>query len=517
MDSLGAFEGSSHGSTGTLAVGQSRVVDITVNPPGAMIPAGSVFDAGLTIHSRVSSESWSVPIPLEIMAIDRVTTTPISDGTEYEVSPYETLELEIQFLNNGNRDLTMTPYQRGIPSGWSITGGMQTLNAPAGESTTWSVILQGNGLATSGEFKLRFATEDGYSIDWNRTIDVLSAAVPSLAFNQVVLADGTSSDSPLGVGAHPVGTSFDLAWKVENEGTSTWRPITSIIVPNDEWTANCPTSPSTLAPGTSSIIWCTVLIPLSEQAGSEPTVSLRMEGEGVVVENSITLLVDSVSAVVWSLRDNPIVNQAVTEVSMTVDIQNIGNSEINHVLAINAPDDWNAFINDELIVRLSPGESRSIVFEFTPNTGKDGAIELTLKNAETIQDSTFTFEVEVIPTSVEDEDIISTLIPILGMLLLVVILGGGFFVFRQRGGDLQSMVSSQRISSITESLNRRENQSGSGIECWVCSDDIIVGDALACNSCGARYHRPGQVDGCDILSVGRCLNCDADWSELVDA
>lgn len=104
MDSLGAFEGSSHGSTGTLAVGQSRVVDITVNPPGAMIPAGSVFDAGLTIHSRVSSESWSVPIPLEIMAIDRVTTTPISDGTEYEVSPYETLELEIQFLNNGNRD-----------------------------------------------------------------------------------------------------------------------------------------------------------------------------------------------------------------------------------------------------------------------------------------------------------------------------------------------------------------------------------------------------------------------------
>jgi len=517
LDSLGAFEGSSHGSTGTLAVGQSRVVDITVNPPGAMIPAGSVFDAGLTIHSRVSTESWSVPIPLEIMAIDRVTTTPISDGTEYEVSPYETLELEIQFLNNGNRDLTMTPYQRGIPSGWSIAGGMQTLNAPAGESTTWSVTLQGNGLATSGDFKLRFATEDGFSIDWNRTIDVLSAAVPSLAFNQVVLADGTSSNTPLGVGAHPVGTSFDLAWKVENEGTSTWRPSTSIIVPNDEWTANCPTSPSTLDPGTSSIIWCTVLIPLSEQAGSEPTVSLRMEGEGVVVENSITLLVDSVSAVVWNLRDNPIVNQAVTEVSMTVDIQNIGNSEINHVLTINAPDGWNAFINDELIVRLSPGESRSIVFEFTPKTAKDGSIVLTLKNAETIQDSTFTFEVEVIPTSGEDEDIISTLIPILGMLLLVVILGGGFFVFRQRGGDLQSMVSSQRISSITESLNQRETQSGSGIECWVCSDDIFVGDALACNSCGARYHRPGQVGGCDVLSVGRCLNCDADWSELVDA
>ena len=31
LDTLGAFEGSSHGSTGTLAVGQSRAIDITVN------------------------------------------------------------------------------------------------------------------------------------------------------------------------------------------------------------------------------------------------------------------------------------------------------------------------------------------------------------------------------------------------------------------------------------------------------------------------------------------------------
>ena len=51
--------------------------------------------------------------------------------------------------------------------------------------------------------------------DWNRTIDVLSAAIPSLAFHEVVLADGTMSETPLGIGAHPVGVGFDLAWEVK--------------------------------------------------------------------------------------------------------------------------------------------------------------------------------------------------------------------------------------------------------------------------------------------------------------
>ena len=517
LDTLGAFEGSSHGSTGTLAVGQSRTIDITVNPPGAMIPAGSIFDAGLTVHSRVSSDSWSVPITLEVMAIDQLSATPISDGIQYEVAPDESLNLEIDFLNTGNRHLTMTPYQRSIPSGWSIVGGLNTLEAPAGETTTWSVTLQGNGRATSGDFKLRFATDDGFSLDWNRTIDVLSAAIPSLAFHQVVLADGTTSPTPLGVGAHPVGTGFDLAWEVENEGTSTWRPMTSIIVPNnDNWEANCPSTPSSLAAGASSIIWCTVTIPVSEQAGSEPVVTLRMEGEGVVIENSISLLVDSVAAVVWDLRTESFAHEGYP-VQMTIDIQNVGNSQINHRLDVNAPGDWGVFIDDELLVILSPGESRSIVIEFTPDSGSDGTIQLALRNGELIQDSTFSFEVDVMPARGESNNMASTLIPILVILLIAILAGGGFYVFQQRGGNLESIMANEAVSKITDSLNITEKESGSGIECWVCSGDIIVGEALACGSCGARYHRPGQVGGCDILSLGKCLHCNADWNELVDA
>ena len=93
FDTIGAFAGSSHGSTGTMAKDAGRTIDITINPPGAMIPAGSVFDAAITIHSRVSSDSWSEDISLVIKAIDEVSTTPSSDGAEHDIAPDALLQI----------------------------------------------------------------------------------------------------------------------------------------------------------------------------------------------------------------------------------------------------------------------------------------------------------------------------------------------------------------------------------------------------------------------------------------
>ena len=107
-----------------------------------------------------------------------------------------------------------------------------------------------------------------------------------------------------------------------------------------------------------------------------------MEGEGVVVENSISLLVDSVSALGWNLRTNDPIAHQNYPAQLTIDVQNVGNSEINHRLDVKS--DWNVIIQDELLLILSPGESRSITIEFTPDSGSDGDIEIFLRDAETI-------------------------------------------------------------------------------------------------------------------------------------
>ena len=56
----------------------------------------------------------------------------------------------------------------------------------------------------------------------------------------------------------------------------------------------------------------------------------------------------------------------------------------------------------------------------------------------------------------------------------------------------------------------------SGIPCWICSGDVINGQAWACLECGARYHKEGQVQGCNIIEKGHCLHCGADIDQLTE-
>jgi uncharacterized membrane protein len=516
FDTLGAFAGSSHGSTGTMARDAGRTIDITINPPGAMIPAGSVFDAAIIIHSRVSSDSWSEDISLVVKAIDEVSMTPSSDGAEHDISPDALLEIEVDLSNLGNRMLDLQPYVRNIPGGWTVSGGLDTISIPAGESGVWSVALQGNGVAISGDLELRFATDDGFYVDWNRTLNVLSGAIPSLSFHMVALPDGTVSDYPLGVGSHPVGEpGFDLAWTVTNQGSTTWRPTTYLEVPDDDWASSC-SAPSTLSAGASSTVWCTVVIPLSAEASSEPIVTLVMQGEGVEVSDSISLLVESVARVSWTLNNQPTGHEGYPT-TLYIDLQNIGNSEISHILQVSGPEGWNPLILDGVVVNLRPGEIRSLDVGFTPNSGVDGILVVELADANDVEDSSFSMEIDVLPAAkVQGTSILETLMIAVLVLALV---GGGLYVYSRRGGDYSSLTQTEALSKIADSfgLGEKEEEKSSGIPCWICSQDITLGEAWACSECGARYHRAGQVQGCDVLSMGNCLHCDTPSDDLVEA
>ena len=516
FDTIGAFAGSSHGSTGTMAKDSGRAIDITINPPGAMIPAGSVFDAAVIIHSRVSSDSWSEDIPLLVRAIDEVSTTPSSDGVEHDIAPDALLEIEVELNNNGNRMLDLQPYVRNMPGGWTVSGGLDSISIPAGQSGIWSVSLQGNGVAVSGNLELRFTTDDGFYVDWNRTLNVLSGAIPTLDFHMVALPDGTVADHPLGVGTHPVGDpGFDLAWTVTNQGSTTWRPTTHLEVPDDDWSSSC-SAPSTLTAGASSTVWCTVVIPLSAEASSEPIVTLVMQGEGVEVSDSISLLVESVARVSWSLTNQPTGHEGYPT-TLYIDLENTGNSEISHILQVSGPEGWNPLILDGVIVNLRPGEIRSLDVGFTPDSGDDGVVVVELADADDVEDYSFSIEIDVLPAAREQSS--SLLETLLIALVVLALVGGGLYVYSRRDESPSSLIQTDSLSKIADSLglSEGEGEDASGIPCWICSGDITLGEALACSECGARYHRAGQVQGCDIVSMGNCLHCDASSDELVDA
>ena len=512
LDSIGSFVGSTHGSTGSLDKGESRIVDVTINPPGAMIPAGTVYSAAISVHSRVSSDSWFEDINLVVDNIDIVTLTPTSNGTDYDVSADATLEWQVNFNNQGNRDLELTPYILSKPNGWSFTGSQNSFIVPAGEQFDLPVSITGNGLAKSGELKMRFVTEDGFIIDWNRTIDVLSGAIPSIEFYQVALPDGTSADTPLGVDAHPVGgIGFDLLWKVSNDGTMIWRPTVSMDLPNDNWEYSCSNSNPTVAVDATITVICNVIIPLSEEAGSEPTISLVLTGGGLTSENTISLFVDSVNEVIWTVvEQRPSPQGFATELSL--ELQNIGNSEISEVLQLEAPNGWNEMILDSSFVKLRPGETRSVEIGYTPDKGSDGIIIVSLLNSDDIIGSSLSVEIDVLPNAQSNS--MSTTNILLIIIIIIILSGGvGMTIFLRREGVIgasipKSVIEKPPPEEILEEV--------SGIPCWICSGDVINGQAWACLECGARYHKEGQVQGCNIIEKGHCLHCGADIDQLTE-
>jgi len=509
LDSIGSFAGSSHGSTGSLDKGETRIIDVTINPPGAMIPAETLFSGSISVHSRVSSDSWFEDINMVVENVDVVTLTPTSDGVEREVSADDTLEWDVSFNNQGNRDLELTPYVLSTPNGWSLTGTQNSFTVISGEEFILPLSLNGNGLAKSGDLKIRFVTDDGFTIDWNRTIDVISGAIPNIDFFQVALPDGTSANTPLGVDAHPVGgIGFDLLWQVSNSGTMTWRPSISMDLPDEDWQYSCSSDPTIMVDSTVTVI-CNIIIPLSAEAGSEPSISLILDGGGIVAQDTISLYVETISKVTWTVTQQFDSPEGFNN-ELHLELQNVGNSDISEILEVSAPSGWGELILDSQWVNLRPGETRSVEIGYNPPKSSDGVITISLSNSDAIEDSKIEVQINVLSNG--DSEGINLTNVLLIVLIMILLVGGlGLAMFVRRGGEIQSLIPEK----VVENLTREEDEEvSSGVPCWICSVDIIIGQAWACLECGARYHMDGQVQGCSIIERGNCLHCDADIDQL---
>jgi len=452
---LGPFQGSKQGSTGTLVKDSSINAGITITPPGVLLVAESTFYAEILIKSRVSSEVWSYQIPMVIQPSDSVQFSPETGGTEGGVPADSLHEFSIQISNQGNRELILTPIERSMPGGWSIQGGLQQSTVPMGSSVQWSFSIQGNGLAASGTVAIRFLVEDGGFFDWNSSIEAISGAVPEISFHEVVLVNGTqveSSTTPLGLGAHPVGTPFDMGWRLDNSGTSIWEPEISLELPTGDWISSCTSNPRRIEPGGSSMVWCSITIPLSQEAGSEPEISLVLSGDGIEARETVTLFVDTIRQVEWQMVN---FNEAKEgyPTNLYLELSNTGNVAISNRIVTDGPEDWNIRIIDGILVTLQPGETRSVQVEFTPDSGSDESLTVMLSNAEGISGQSMTLEIEVQSDSSDGGS--GNMIYVLGALLLVAIASVSVaLAYSRGGGNISSII---RSKTNPPNMKRKEN------------------------------------------------------------
>ena len=180
---------------------------------------------------------------------------------------------------------------------------------------------------------------------------------------------------------------------------------------------------------------CSITIPLSQEAGSEPGIALVLTGDGLESRGEVTLLVDTVKEVEWTLVNY---NEAREDFLTTIqlDVLNTGNVAISERIVTDAPEDWNVWLDGQLVT-LQPGEARSVVIQFTPDSGSDGSITLTLGTQEdTIGQKTL--DIQVTSTSSGGSN---TLLLVGGaVLLLAVAAVVGAIAFTRGGRDLSSII-----------------------------------------------------------------------------
>ena len=146
------------------------------------------MSAQLTISARTTTDSWVEDIPLIVTPTDKIRLTPDSDGIDEQVRPDERHEVPVQIVNEGNRDITLTPQIISLPGGWSSASSTQTIAIDKSSTSIWDLILEGNGRAVGGLVKVRFLTQDGNAFLWNRTIDVTSGAKPLVSFSSIAVS-----------------------------------------------------------------------------------------------------------------------------------------------------------------------------------------------------------------------------------------------------------------------------------------------------------------------------------------
>ena len=158
-------------------------------------------------------------------------------------------------------------------------------------------------------------------------------------------------------------------------------------------------------------------------------------GDGIESRGEVTLLVDTVKEVEWTLAN---FNEAREDFLTTIqlDVLNTGNVALSERIFTDAPDGWNLWLDGQLLT-LQPGEAKSVVIQFTPDSGSDGSITLRLGDEED-PISQKTLDIQVTSTSSGGS---STLLLVGGAVLLLAVAAiVGAIAFTRGGRGLSSAI-----------------------------------------------------------------------------
>lgn len=524
---LGSEAGATSGSTGLINSEAYRAVGLTFTPPQVMTGAGAERIVKLTAVSQTEQQVLTLfEIPIKVETIRELNINLESAlGTQ---RPDTSLTMMYTIEHRGNVDLDLTPSFQ-LPSGWSVSSSLEVIELSWASSKNILYTLEASENAKSGEISLNLDNgSDRFT--WTRDVVVEVLAKPSLTFVGLELADGTQYGTLAESGDHPSGEAMTFTWLLSNDADTQWSPSISLALDSGLF-GDCDPIESVGLNGISPVI-CTLLIADNVPPRAEPSFTITLSDDGIVVSEIVGLRVASNEEVGWDLGTVPSM-QTGTDAFVNVELTNIGNVPIQRQIQISTTTDWVMKVDGNDVVDLEPGQSSIVRLELRADRPGTGTMTLELVGSEASSPS-FSFEAtatgEPVGTS-GSTGLNGTIVLTLLVVLAVLGLGATVGLRKQQSSTtplvqttptaplagLPQLAAQPAMAPSTAPATVSAPTPSPVIApiCWSCRKSIS-GLAKGCPGCGARYHAGGELD-CNAGQLSECVNCQGTAQAFIQA
>ena len=487
--------GATSGSTGLIAKGGQMDVSMQFIPPQISTAAGAQRTVALTAISQTEpSQTWEMDIPIEVLEVREVEIvleseigTPRSDAV---------VNLLFTIENQGNVDMTLSP-SLSLPTGWSLQTSLQPFDMIWTEQSKNILIsIKGNGNALSGSIQLNLDV-GAQRFSWSQQLNVLQLPNPSLTFSELLFDDGQTFDHPFGPGFHPPEQVMTFTWLLINEADVEWSPSISTSLSEGVF-GECfdvGTVSNNIVP-----VVCTIILPSSLEAGSQPSFSFTLVGDDVSITEGTSMLVAEQRSVEWEVKGQTTLDGTGSG-TLQVSVLNTGNVELSHLLEVKPSSGIEALIVGDGIVNAVPGESQQFTVQVEGKAKGAQSLNFQLSGVQEVESSSTSIDVDI-TSSFEASEAGSnaTMLIGAGVSLLVGILIVLLIVRFKRTSETKIPVPAPALPIAQQQVTT----------CWSCRLPI-VGPMKGCPKCGARYH--AGLSTCP--EVEACSNCGSSSDEFV--
>ncbi len=519
FSNLGSEGGASSGSTGLVDDETYRSVEIVITPPNVLTAAGAERIIELIAISQTEGQkSVTFEIPIKVETVRDVYVN--LESSYSTLRPNSTVSLLYSIEHNGNIDLDLTP-SFVLPAGWAITSEIEQIDLPWASSISVLYTLQGNGGGKSGSIQLILdAPNDRFT--WEGELNVEVLANPSLTFASLELEDGTTYSSPEGEGSHPTGSAMKFTWLLTNTADVTWTPSVSLQT-DDGLFGDCSISS---AVGTNQFVpvSCSVLIANGALPLAEPSFTLTLDGGGVALSQTVGLLVAENEVASWEVDNVPTFTTG-NSGQVIVEITNTGNTRFQRQVTVDAGSEWSASVDGTDLVDLEVGQSTLVRLDLRADLPGETTVTLSLVGSDDLsRNFSFSATSQGEPVGSSLTSGLDTTSVVIGLLVLLAVLGGLGAVILRRPSQGQSgaitpmnkqMVFNPVQGKTSPPASNSEVSATSAPICWACRQPIL-GPAVGCPTCGARYHNDGSSN-CNAEQLEACVNCSGSSEHFVQA